>query len=726
MKKYSNKVFLCFLTFFFIIITIIAVSYNIFLGIVKEEKTNSMAKEIASLVGDVDELLTDNDSMVRSIKEIDLFSKIKTNSSINEVEYANICEEISNIISTSQNCIENVFIFQENSDYIITRDGTVEKDHFFETFYKNYLYNYNFFLEQLDEQYSTKYLTSAYFKYTGIFSTGDETQKLIPLVSKEYYNSNYLIVIMIDENELRKMIDSDLNDTLLAFSPQGMLLTNDNVAIEDTYDSLDEALDGQTELKFTDEEGNIIYISKSDASGIIYRDFVSKEIINEDILNIYSFPMMLTLLAFIVGGVLSLVVTKILTAPIKDLMTLFERNVQRDSLNDIDFIKNQVGNIMSENNIYSQELENKKNQLTEFLYLSKFRKIYSHNLDSFVKEDEDSQPTEKNMLIYIKINSKDCDYIEEIKNKLGEFLKDQLKYILIMEQYEIIINIIPTERDIKIALQEFFKEIDVCITVVIGREYNKEELSADMYTELARGSRFTELSHETQVINLSEQENIENFYIFFTSRERKELYDGIFSVNQDGVLEIIKMLLIKNKEQGVKNYYLALCCKRIINVCMNTLQDARNGYSSSINIDDVINVFSNLYFFEDYISEMEKFIGLVIADMPNIQRDDDDEVVAKIKKYVADNYQKNFSLENLSENLSISRSYMSTYFKEKTNVNLSTYITNYRIMKSLDLLKSTDMTVQEISDEVGIFNVNTFIRVFKKYIGTTPGSYRKS
>lgn len=42
------------------------------------------------------------------------------------------------------------------------------------------------------------------------------------------------------------------------------------------------------------------------------------------------------------------------------------------------------------------------------------------------------------------------------------------------------------------------------------------------------------------------------------------------------------------------------------------------------------------------------------------------------------------------------------------------------------LLEETDKSVVEISSLTGYENVNTFIRVFKRYSGVTPGGYRDS
>ncbi len=53
----------------------------------------------------------------------------------------------------------------------------------------------------------------------------------------------------------------------------------------------------------------------------------------------------------------------------------------------------------------------------------------------------------------------------------------------------------------------------------------------------------------------------------------------------------------------------------------------------------------------------------------------------------------------------------------------------YRIRKRLEkiqsLLKTTDLSLKEIADRFGYADIYTFARQFKKYVGTSPGQFRK-
>lgn len=52
-------------------------------------------------------------------------------------------------------------------------------------------------------------------------------------------------------------------------------------------------------------------------------------------------------------------------------------------------------------------------------------------------------------------------------------------------------------------------------------------------------------------------------------------------------------------------------------------------------------------------------------------------------------------------------------------------INKTRIAKAKELLDATNLSVDKIADQVGFNSSTVFIRVFRKYIGMTPGKYKE-
>ena len=98
---------------------------------------------------------------------------------------------------------------------------------------------------------------------------------------------------------------------------------------------------------------------------------------------------------------------------------------------------------------------------------------------------------------------------------------------------------------------------------------------------------------------------------------------------------------------------------------------------------------------------------------------------AKVKKYIEENYKNpdtNIAITSL--HFGLSPKYLSGVFKEETGLGLLDYINTLRIEESKRLLKS-GCDVNETAERSGFRGVGTFIRVFKKLTGVTPGQYRE-
>jgi len=105
---------------------------------------------------------------------------------------------------------------------------------------------------------------------------------------------------------------------------------------------------------------------------------------------------------------------------------------------------------------------------------------------------------------------------------------------------------------------------------------------------------------------------------------------------------------------------------------------------------------------------------------------EDEWKTCRIIEYVNNNYYKNdFSLGKIAEEFNVTTSYLSTYFKKATGQNFTYYVNNLKVEKAKVLLQSTSMDIKHISDDLGFTHPKHFIRLFKQFEGTTPGSYRK-
>lgn len=93
--------------------------------------------------------------------------------------------------------------------------------------------------------------------------------------------------------------------------------------------------------------------------------------------------------------------------------------------------------------------------------------------------------------------------------------------------------------------------------------------------------------------------------------------------------------------------------------------------------------------------------------------------------YIHNNYQEELSLAGLAKRFSLSASRMSEVIKEATGQTFVHFLHDLRLREACSLLVSTDMSVMDISNEVGYGSYKTFSRMFKASKGIAPTAYRK-
>lgn len=94
--------------------------------------------------------------------------------------------------------------------------------------------------------------------------------------------------------------------------------------------------------------------------------------------------------------------------------------------------------------------------------------------------------------------------------------------------------------------------------------------------------------------------------------------------------------------------------------------------------------------------------------------------------YLHANFDRNLSLEEICSVLGVSRNYFCFLFKKETGQNLWGALTDIRLAKAKELLRTTQHKTYAIAYQVGYDNPSYFSKLFKKYTGLTPGEYRKA
>ena len=156
---------------------------------------------------------------------------------------------------------------------------------------------------------------------------------------------------------------------------------------------------------------------------------------------------------------------------------------------------------------------------------------------------------------------------------------------------------------------------------------------------------------------------------------------------------------------------------------------------------DNINVFKEilqqLYMLagsSDYVRDMRINVSLSVLLTLLMQEswNPDNSAISKkrmelvsVKNYMDEHYIEKITLDDLEAQFFINKYYLLKIFKETYGVTISNYLISRRITRAKQLLRFTQMTIDEVGCAVGMDGAGYFSRMFKKSEGISPKEYRK-
>lgn len=101
------------------------------------------------------------------------------------------------------------------------------------------------------------------------------------------------------------------------------------------------------------------------------------------------------------------------------------------------------------------------------------------------------------------------------------------------------------------------------------------------------------------------------------------------------------------------------------------------------------------------------------------------DLVKGLASYVRHHLSDAIKTDDLADVLFISRSHLSTRFKQEIGMNLTEYIHYLKISEAKHLLSHTDKSLLLISNYLGYSSQSHFTIMFKKLVGMSPAEYRE-
>lgn len=142
---------------------------------------------------------------------------------------------------------------------------------------------------------------------------------------------------------------------------------------------------------------------------------------------------------------------------------------------------------------------------------------------------------------------------------------------------------------------------------------------------------------------------------------------------------------------------------------------------------------------DTYISAVEK--AKTIAEIGAISRSMYEEFIQRVHniktnlnvskpvriccEYIEQNSEDELSIDLLAKRVGYTKYYLSRRFKEEMGITVNEYINAVRVERAKYLLSCTDLTLQEVADQLHFCSRSYFGKIFRSIVGTSATEYRK-
>ncbi len=129
-----------------------------------------------------------------------------------------------------------------------------------------------------------------------------------------------------------------------------------------------------------------------------------------------------------------------------------------------------------------------------------------------------------------------------------------------------------------------------------------------------------------------------------------------------------------------------------------------------------------------YNKELEDLTIDIIKKYSTIKSDENEEkqsnFLYEIEKYILDNIDEQISLKDLSIKAGYTESYITRVFKKRFGLTPHAFIVNTKVNKAKNkLLQFDNISIAELSNEVGFYDQSHLNKVFKRIYAVSPNKY---
>lgn len=243
------------------------------------------------------------------------------------------------------------------------------------------------------------------------------------------------------------------------------------------------------------------------------------------------------------------------------------------------------------------------------------------------------------------------------------------------------------------------------------------------YLQALRTVEQLRLRQSSPILSFAEIETSPSGTVSYFAELLQSLELAILKNEASLVESLIERIVCYLGSEGLPPHMLRSVYLNTASVIFNGLQRFRNDDQSLLRLTDA--AFQPRYTLEQMTGILQesgaKLCEMIRETLPKGRTASREDILAVIEDKGMD---PNCSLQLMADHFGMSVSNFSHHFKKEMGQNFKEYIDRLRIQRSIQLLRESEETLEGIAAQVGFTNTSSFIRSFKKIVGTTPGQYR--
>ena len=646
---------------------------------------------------------------------------------------------LTEAIFMNNNFIVDIFLYSAASDIVVTSGGSFVKSQFLQYSYYNPFYNAEFW-DDLS-------MSGAFFNMLPAknFVRNDFPQTrelhLLPLAFKARASDVYAIVAFIDIGQLLAALGVNEDFPLFLFDGYTVLYRNTY------YYFIDVALPDDVRYM---QVGDTFYFREFvNARNFSQNQFLDLHFILQatyseiaaDLLRQRSLYWLLMSAAVVISLLISLLLTSTLQRPIRKTLQSLTQNIvpKRGSMvKEFDMIGQLTNQLIADNQNYAALLNKKNTLLRNYFYQMRLKNL--HISDDTGEDIKEVFPNRGNFQLAHFTFYYTPKFYETMHINVSQatFTLSEYYQLLLHQRYPgtvilpvedtkiISIITIGDEEDAEAYMHELLKTMEneleyVFVTAVLGSPFADIGQISTAYSDLYELIKY---EHANKVNQLVTKAGASGERFFFPPEQEQMLINFLTKGDMKNAEIAVRQILQQNAKRNVTLYYYRKLVEEIVGDCQKVVTDKGLLFPDGVEPAKLTKQLESLNGFDDLINVTMQYVNTA-CEIIGGSLGKTDHIIDFVCNYIDNHFGEDIYLDMMSDLLGITSNYLSHYFKEKTGTTFSDYLAGERIKKAKEMLAETDIRVDEIALAVCYQHTNSFIRMFKKMTGQTPGEYRK-